>query len=92
MTVQFGSADRRDSAFLFVIRFDTHEDYHEHALGGDIALVKVVKPLPLSVNVGRIAVYPQKYVPYGEEAKVAGWGYVDVSIILRPCLLHFERL
>lgn len=60
-----------------VSTFSLHEDFDQQSSANDIALMKIKTALTFGTKIKRVAFMDDP--PYFEPAKVAGWGFIDVS-------------
>lgn len=67
--------------------YKLHEKYDEDEISNDIALVKLNGEIKFEINVRRVSLMRDS--PYEKYAKVAGWGYTDVSIKQNKIYFHY---
>lgn len=80
ISVFVGHTERKRGIVRTVDDFIYHEKFTQFFNYGDIAVLKMSSPLQFSSIVRRVAIV--KDPPYSEPARFAGWGLIDVSLIL----------
>lgn len=78
ITAWFGHEDKRMGIGRTVSSSVIHEHYIESHGINDIAILKLNTALEFSSKISRVVLMGRP--PYREEAVVAGWGYIDVSL------------
>lgn len=87
ITINLGDEHRDRGRTYSAYSFMVHEHYDQVTSTNDICLLRVASSLTLNSKSSRVAL--MKRPPYSENAKVAGWGMVDVSSKFR---FRFRRI
>lgn len=73
-----GSANRRVGTKYKIIHYIIHKRYNRQTVSNDIAVTLLKSDITLGSKMQRVALMRQP--PPQRSARVAGWGYVDVSL------------
>lgn len=79
--ISVGCSDKKGGISTTVLSFVVHEGYRDHKTANDIALAKTKTEFVFGPTVKRIALMEDP--PYYEKAQIAGWGLINVSLLIK---------
>lgn len=87
IAVNLGNEHRHKGKIYSAFSYMVHENYSPKTSLNDISLLRVDRAMTLNKKISRVAL--MRKPPYSELAKVAGWGYVDVSYVILWLIVAF---